>query len=297
MLLHPDRYSDEDIVRTLREQQLDYPGPGYLPRLRATLRPPSPFYPMVETDFASYRFLQKHKVHRLFFRDEHVDAALSILQTPRAKEVVESMLLVGDGRPVICSRLRRFGFTATAKAVEYYEHFFMNTKLVDPLELRALMSIRVEDIQLQGNDPETVIRYKAMKQAMYNDPRFMAVNAPSPVVAAMRLQLRHGLMPNRVDYGRLAEGVRYAALLGAHDAVLRGGPKAAVEARDYAVVVGTMDSILREKGGADEDLQNDLRAIMLGTDDTAVQSIKQLTSGNFTDSIDMTLEEAEHAKR
>lgn len=294
LLLLPDNLTDDDVVRTLREHHLDYPGCGYLSRLRASLRPPKPFYPMVETDLASYKFLQRHKVHRLFFRDAHVTTALELLGNARAKEVIESMILVEEPVFTTCTRLRRFGFDVHPKAVEYYEHFFMNTKLVDPTEMRALIALRVEDIALLGDDKETAIRYRAMKQAMYNDPRYMAVNAPVPALAAMRLQMRHGLKPNRLDHARLAEGVRMAALIAAEEAMLRGSPKAAMEARDYSVVAANMHALLQENGSEGSDLRKEL--IALGNDESTVPTIKQLTSGNFTDSIDL-VEEAKHARR
>lgn len=292
LMLLPDKLSDEDIARTLRENQLDYPGAPYLRRLRASLKPPIPFRPMVETDLPSYKFLQKHKVHRLFFRDKHVDGALELLAHPKGKEVVESMLLVDEQPFSIVQRLRRFGIHVTLQMVSYYEHFFMNVKLVDPTEMRALILVRVEDMLLQGDDKETIIRYKAMKQAMYNDPRYMAATTTQRELAQMKLQMRHGLMLTRVDYGRLAENIRQAALVAANEAVNSNDPKAAERAKDLAAVAVAMDSMLRDRGGGENEMNKGLSAIALKTDPDKPPSIKSLTDGNFTDSVYETSVEA-----
>jgi hypothetical protein len=295
LILHPDRLTDDDIVRTLRENQLDYPGPGYLDRVRATLKPPVPFYPLRETDLPSYRFLQKQKVHRLFFRDAHMDLALEVLQSPKAKEVMETLLILAAEPTDICFRLRKFGFNVLPKAVEYYAHFFMNMTLVDPTEIRALISVRVEDMQLLGDDRETAIRYKAMKQAMYADPRYMAANSPAAHLAAVRMQMRYGYKP-QIDFGRLMEGMRDLATVSALETLLRGGPKSAAEARDLSVVIATVNGILTDQGGGSEELTRRLQTLGITTDTKPVPTIKQLTDGNFTDSVDLT-KEAQYAKR
>src|SRR5208283_5499945 len=100
----------------------------------------------------------------------------------RGKEIIESLLLSEEPLSAALARLRRFNFEVTPKALEYYEHFFFNVSLVDPTEMRALLAVRVEDMQLEGDDKETQIRYKAMKTAMYADPRYMMANSTTPGV-------------------------------------------------------------------------------------------------------------------
>jgi hypothetical protein len=286
-MLLPDKLSDEDIIRTLREHHLDYPGGRYLAQLRATLHPPTPFFPMVESDVPSYTFLQQHKVHNLFFRNAHATNALSILEDPRAKELVEALILVEEPLLVICTRLRRFGFNVAPKAIEYFEHFFFNTSLVDSTELRALMSIRVDDMMLDGSSPEDLIRAKAMKQAMYSDARYMAVNSPTPKLAAMKLQLRHGLKPNRADYSALAEGARTISIIAVQEALLRGGPKSATEARDLATVAVNMDNILRAKDDGIVESNKNLALVALTTDLNEIPTVRALSNGNFTESLEL----------
>jgi hypothetical protein len=295
LLLLPDKLSDEDIARTLRQNQLDYPGANYLRQLRAQLRPPTPFHPTIESDVASYRYLVQQRVQRLFFRDRHVDMALRLLQQSRGKELIEALILATEPLAIILPRLRRFGFEVTPKAIEYYEHFFFNISLVDQTEMRALMTVRVEDMQLEGDDKEAQIRYKAMKQSMYTDPRYIIVNSGTPGIAMMRLQMRHGLMPSRVDYGRMAETARTLGVMATVECALRQGPKDAQNARDYSTVAVNMDALLRQRGDGDDTLRKTL--LTLATVDEPTLNVMQLTGGNYTDSIDIAAEEKDHADK
>ncbi len=286
MILHPSMKTDEDIVRDLRERQLDYPGGKYLERLRSKLVKPANFDPLNETDSKSYKFLHKHKVNKLFFPDTYTREAVAILETPKAKEIVEAMLIAEEPTFVISKRLERFNLRVSMGGVEHYEHFFFNTKLVDPTELRALIDLRVDDMLLDA-DMETAARHKALKHANYSDARYQSVNSSTPYVAALRLQMRHGLMPTKVDYGRLAECVRMAALLAAYETLGKMSPRAAADARDFATVAATMDALLVAKGGGTSELQNSMQSIALAVDRGRVPTIASLTSGNFTDSIEL----------
>jgi hypothetical protein len=283
LMLLPEKLSDDDVTRTLRLLHLDYPGRLYLKRLRLTLKPPIPFYPTQESDLESYKFLQEHRVHRLFFRDKHVNIALLILQQPRAKEIVESALIASETRGQIIQRLRLFGFHVTEQSIKYYAHFFLNLKLVDPTELRALLQVRVDDMALDTDDKEALVRHKAMKQAMYLDPRYLAANSVHPPTTLVRLQLRYGLIPSRVDYTVLAEAARTSAIAAAVEYSQRAGPKDGANARDFATVAATMDALLRERGDGDAVLRKSL--LTLETDDTPMKSVHQLTAGKFMDSV------------
>jgi hypothetical protein len=297
-MLLPDKLSDADIVRTLREHQLDYPGASYLTKLRAGLRPPTPFRPLMASDVPSYRFLQRHRVHHLFFRNTYTFEALEMLTTPRSKELIESLILAEEPLMSICLRLRRFGVHVNPKSVEYYEHFFFNTSLVDHTELRALISIRVEDMAAGSNpDAETLVRYKAMQRALYNDPRYVAVNAVSPQIAAMRLQMRHGLMPNRIERMKLAQSVQQMAMTALSDTLQRGGPEYTTQARDLASVAKDLSTIIREAGGENTQLNESLQRIALSNDTTEVQNIRQLPGGQYEDSVTITSVEVMNDKR
>jgi hypothetical protein len=284
MMLLPAAMADADIVRKLRDQQLDYPGAQYLKLLRASLTPPQPFYPTVQTHAPSYRFLQYHRVHKLFFPDEHMHKAAWLLQHPRGKEVIESLLLTAETPEKIVQRLAYLGFqTVTEQAVAYYKHFFLNPELVSPMEMAALIVIRVEDILLEGDDRETQIRYKAMKSAMYSDPRYRAVTSVNKETAAMGLQLRHGVTPDRVGFSKLLTSIQQTGATAVLEAVNRRGPKDAQNARDYMSVVDIASRTLKEMGDGDGNFSKAI--IALGTDKREVPGVLQMTEGNYTDGV------------
>ena len=295
MMLLPSAMSDEDIVRKLRDQQLDYPGAQYLRLLRASLTPPQPFYPTVQTHAPSYRFLQYHRVHKLFFPDEHMHRAAWMLQHPRGKEAIEALLLTAETPEKMVQRLAFLGFQVTEQAVAYYKHFFLNPELVSPMEMAALIVIRVEDILLEGDDKETQIRYKAMKNAMYSDPRYRAVTAVNKDTAAMCLQLRHGVTPNRVEFAQMMTSIQRIGAAAALEAAHRRGPKDAQNGRDYMSMIESATHILKEMGDGDGNFSKAI--VALGTDKREVPGVLQMTEGNYTDGVSTGTGEKTNAKK
>jgi hypothetical protein len=291
LLLHPDDYGDGDIERTLREHHLDYPSGDYLARLRSRMRPPKPFYPMNDRHQPSFKYLVIEKVHTLFHPDRRTHAALDILNTPRVKEVVEVMAIVGDPPALTVTRLRKMGLGEYKTAdILRYQHFFWNVSLVDATELRALMTKRVDDMALDDpNNPGSVVAYKAMKRAQYNDSRFDAVNSPCSALSAMRLQIRFGYMPDRIDTTRLAGLGAHVCGLAAGEAPLVGGPKAAQNARDYAIAAKNLAELRQMLGAPDESIRKDLYALGVQTASAEdVPHIDSLTEGDYTDGFILT---------
>ena len=289
LLVHPDKYGDDDISRILREHQLDNPACGYFDRLRAQLCPPVPFHPMDRRHLPSYRFLVSEKLHKMFFPDKHTVAALRILKEPRAKEMVESMGIVQEPVALTAVRLSRLGRGQYDRAdVLRYQHFFWNVQLVDNMELRALLTKRIEDIQLAGESKENLIAYQAMKKAQYNDPRHSAASSVSDVAAAMRLTMRYGYMPGRADVGRIAALGVMAATAAAAEAGIAKGPKSAQEMRDYAIAGRELQTLVGMLGSPDEGVLKDLQQLAMAYDKDKVPSIKELSGGNYSDGLMLT---------
>src|SRR5258706_11783590 len=93
LLVHPRRYTVEDIQRLLDKVDLPFVSVAYVEGLRERLAPPDPFRPWERLHSSSQRFLSRERLQRLFFRDKAMDRAQRILETPRAKEFAETMLL------------------------------------------------------------------------------------------------------------------------------------------------------------------------------------------------------------
>lgn len=284
LLLHPDKYGDEDIKRVLREHHLDFPHGNYLDRLRSGLKVPSPFYPLNEFHKASYRFLVKERVHTFYYPDKHTEAALNILNTPRAKELVESMGIVEDPLSLTVTRLQKAGLgTYCVEDLKRYNHYFWNVRLVDSLELRSLVSKRAEEMILDGGKEGDILAAKSMIRAQYSDPRYNAVNAPSQLMAAIRLQIRFGYMPSRIDTARVAEMAATLAAAGALDAGMVGGPKAAASMRDYALAAAQLSELQRSLGSPNSSVTKELHQMAVQTALDGVPHIDSLTMGDYSD--------------
>jgi len=283
LLAHPDDYSDDDVVRVLREHQLDYPGGMYLERLRKRIVRPHPYFPYNGDHTASWRFLLKERISHLFHPDKKMINALKILHEPRAKEATEAMVLVNDPAVIICHRLQSLGIHIGPFDLQRYKHYFWNTSLVDSTEMRALLQIRVEDMRLEGDGGEDIIRHMAMVRANYMDPRHIAANSPVPEVAAMFIQMRMGYMPDRVDMSRLANSAASAAMSRALEELNNYHPDSAQRSRDFALVARNLLEMLELIGSPDEGLRKDLVALGLKTEEMgAVKPVDAITEGQFT---------------
>jgi hypothetical protein len=294
LLLHPDKYGDDDVARILRDHQLDFPGGNYLSRLRGRMRVPRPFYPLNGSHQSSFRFLVDQKVHTFFFQDDKTEAAIEILNAPKSKEIVEAMTIVGDPLAHVVMRMSRLGLgTYRVKDLLRYQHFFWNLRMVDNLELKALMTKRIDDMLTDGSKVD-LITYKAMKKAQYTDARFNAANAPSSLLAALRLQIRFGYTPNTLDTSRLAELGSALAAAGAADAAMTGGPRAAQDMRDYAIAAKELQNLRKLLGTPEESIRKDLQQLGVRVDPTEIPHIDTLTDGDYTYGAMLT--EGKHVK-
>lgn len=294
LMFLPEKLTDADIVRTLREHHLDYPGASYLRRLRASLDIPPIFRPRRASDIESYRFLQKHKVHRMFFPDKDMEITLQCLDTPQAKEILEAMLLADEDRATILHRMEGFGYRVTAQSLAYYQHFFFNLLLVDATEMRALLQLRIEDMTLGEDDPETLLRYKALKQASFQDPRTIAAHSINKYIASTRLQIRHGLEPTRLDFQRLADYARHIATVGAIEEGERRGVHGGQNMRDFATVASIFNDILKEQGGGHDTVHKAM--VTIAHDNKPLRSLQEVTGGNYTEAVTIQPEEKSNVK-
>ncbi len=299
LLVHPDEYSDENIRDIVRGQQLDYIGHDYLVRLRRRMRQPIPFYPNDRMHAPSRRLIDKHKLAGFFHPDETSIAAMKLLEKPRAKELIETMVIAEDPPALIAHRLRGIGLTTTVRAIKRYCSFYWNISLVDSTELRALLQMRVEYPRYRDDGmeliPETKLQLSAMKKAQYQDPRRMMVDIPIVPMAGLMNRLRMGMMPSQLDLAKLANVTRIAATVRSFQSTMSGGPNGAVQAMNYAIVAEKMSAMIEDLGSPDMELQRDLQQLGLATDDGTVPYIGEL-EGAHTVSLEPIEAEATEVK-
>ena len=282
LLSHPAGYSDDDIVGIMQLKQLDFLGPRYFERLRGGLRVPSPFHPENTFHRPSSRFLTAHKLLYLYHPDDAMREAFAVLESPRAKEMLETMLISRDSDALCAHRLNALLPKTTPRAVERYRHFFFNIDLVDGIELQALMRLRSDFVPENSDRYDDQVR-AALKKTSYQDPRRVLASHPLPQLAGMMNQMRMGFMPCRAELGKLVALAQQASAVRTVSTMMtQYGPQAASEARDWALTTKLLGEVSADIGRPDADLQRDLQALALRTESSEVPHISVLTDGNHT---------------
>lgn len=277
LITHPDNYPDDHIKKLLDAQQLDYIGLPYLKYLRLTCVPPIPFYPDDETHRPSQRFLRKEEIEDIYLPDDTMKTANKLLDTPQAKEIIESLLITKAVPAWIHAALRRNGIASTPDAIRRYKHYYFDLGLVDERELRQIMNVRAIP-----EPTEDATEQKLNSQLLYAhrmDSRSILSKMSSSPMASLMNVMRMGIIPNNLNVAKIARAARAISAVGVVDCALQGKTEMA---RDYAITAKMMSDMLEQVGEVEEDLQEGLARIALATDSREVPHIKELTDGEHT---------------
>ena len=286
LLVHPDDYDTEKVRGIVREQGLDYPSDDYVDRLRDRLKKhlPYPFKPLNTRHGRSRRFLSKEQIYGFFHPDEPSVLAHRLLEHSAAKETIEALSIAGEPPAFISHRVKMQGPRCTVEAVDRYFHFYWDLSLVDSTEMRALLRMRVEWMQIPRESmslhPHQWLQYTALSKASYKDPRRMLMEMPVSPISRMMSQMRLGLMPSQVDLSRIAEATRNAATGRALESMVTGAPHDAARGRDYAMVSSMMSELIEKVGSPDTALQDQLQKVALKMDTGPVPTVKELPAGD-----------------
>ncbi len=294
LILHPKKYTDAQIIEICQFAQVDYLGNWYLSRLRATLTPPTPFYPFDPSHQRSSHFLYMNGLHPIFHADDAARKAFKILELPRVKEFVEASLISGaPSQAIALMTTRRYRFTCTPTVIERYRAFFWNLQLLDATELRALLQLRYAQLEHHA-DPEIRRQYDLMKRAYYNDSRKLAADLPFSPISAMLSQMKMGIMPSNLDVAVIiAQAQKFAAIRTAEE-LMSNGKGAASNALNFAIVAEKMTAVLKDIAKPDEDLHKQLASIALRTADDAIPTVHALTAGGGSFTTDTGPKEIAH---
>jgi hypothetical protein len=282
LVVHSDNYTNDRIKDIIYQLQLDYVGDWYVDQLRATCVPPTPFYPTDKLHAPSQRFLIKEKIQGLFLQDEASSSALKMMEKPRVKEFIEAMVLSGVPNPVIVYSLRTHrNFLCTIAALERYVHYFWNVELVDGVEIRALLKMRVDDVGKNPN-PAIASQMTALSKAYYNDPRKVAADLPSSPLTAIFTQIRLGIMPSQVDLAKVLAMGQVVGSLRSVEAMLTGGPEDSNKALGYMTAAKAAAEMLESVVRPEDELQKKISKLVLKTDATPIPLLSEMSGGNHT---------------
>jgi len=287
LIVHPQKYSNDQIAETLQFVQLDWLGNYYLDRLRTELPVlPRPFLPNYKAHVPSQRYILKAGLYNLFFPDESTKVAFKILETPRAKEFVDVGLISRVPYQALASFLTESrNFSCQAADVQRYRDYFWNVDLVDRTELKMLLDLRVKRLE-EHPDPEIAAQAKVYKYAMQTDAKRNAVDLPYSPLAAVIAQVRMGGMPSQADFAKLVEATRSMALIKAFEAAASGKDRGDhMRFKMYASGVKDLTEVLAEVARPEEDLREQLSAIAMKSDRALLPTLKRLGETNYNSHI------------
>ena len=277
-----DGKDNSEIQESLFEMGLDDLGEYYIDRLRKRLNPPKPFHPTDKLHFKSQRFLMKEGIQELFFPDGDTNTAYRILDRPRIKEFVESMLIAyAPAEAISYSLTKHRNFRATPRSVDIFKMFFWNVDLIDSVQMRALLKMRPGQAAAH---PSTDIQKQAqaLQAASWNDPRRAVAEMPFSPLSSIMAQMRMGMMPAEMNLPRILERSREMAAMTGYEALCTNGSKDHMKARDLADVVRTYTEVLDVVVKPDENMREQLSAIAMRTDEKTVPYVHALSKGKHT---------------
>jgi hypothetical protein len=282
--VHPDKFSTVAIKDRLLDAGLDFISDRYLESVRAKLRPPDPFFPNDRGHAASFGFIVRERINRMFQPDVAMKTALELLDTPRAKEFVEAMVLVHVPLSQIASFItKRRSIHCTVPALEVYVHYFWNIDLLDSTQMRLLLDLRTDLIA--DAVPELKDKKKLLTRAYYKDPRKVAADLPYSPTTAMLAQMRLGVKPGKSEIALRMQETRDIAWLRAAEAAQTDGPGDSQKFLNYANGGRILEELLQLVVKPEDQLREQLSAITLRTDLQPVPSVHALSAGNHTTEI------------
>ncbi len=286
LLAHPRSFAVEEVRDKLREMGLDFPNEIYVGNLQRKMDVPTPFLPLNKAHKASQRFLVKHRLQGFFDPDEASAMAHDLVKNPRAKELIETMMLTEEPLALTSHFVRQQGARCSVAALKRYTTYYWDLSLVDSVETRALLQMRTSYLIYRDDgeevSPQDRLQWDALKRASYKDPRRLATEMPITPMAGLLNRMRMGYMPSNVDLAKLAHATRVVSTVRAYGEAMSGAPNSAASARDFAVVSRVMTDLINEMGSPDLELHKELQQLALQTEDIRPPSIHQLSGGNHT---------------
>ena len=283
LLLRPERFTTDTIMEQLQLLHLDFLQPEYIERLRMSLRPPQGFKTDDPLHKVSVNYMHNQGVYRLFFEDNQTTDALTILYTPRGKELIETSMLYEFDDHIIILQLSRLNLRADNITLQRYRLFFFDLTKVDTTEARALVDFRTRYISERSSHYGDQLA-DSMKRAGYKDGRKIATEC---IMASTRQSLGRamaGIAPPRLNRRRLQESIADVATARALETL--AGPMT----HETVLIPGTLSQIahkvidhLEETGKATQESltkQYNQFEMKLGRPDIPV--ISDLSEGNHT---------------
>ena len=272
-----------ELLDRLIEEHVDALGVWYLERLRQQNPTPDGFDPYhADRHAATRHWLYSTGTYFFYYPDSAQQQAEKIFRSPRGKEFVESMLIANAPALGIADNLPRYaGLRVTADGILRFHSHYFDTRLVDSMEMQALLAYRQELVQQHSVDG-VVAQGRVLKQANWNNPRKFAAQLPIAPISALAAQTRMGVLPRNLPIPKTLEAIEQMALLRSFEKIATGGPAAALDASSLLQVAQKAKEYREELSSPDEALLKKFQRIRMTTHGTAVPTVGQLTGGAHT---------------
>ncbi len=283
LVCHPDRLDTSAIKDRLIDEGLDFISDAYIEGLRKKLEANKPreFYPNDRSHAPSFAFLVRERINSIFQPTVAMKMALEILEAPRAKEFVESMMLVHIPLPAIADFVtRQRKVYCTSESLELYAHYFWNIELLDSTQMRVLLDMRAE--VAAATVPEFKDKKNVLTRAHYKDARKIAADLPYSPTSAMLAQLSLGERPRRAEIAKRLMETRDIVWLRAIQAAQTDARGDDQKFLNYVNGGRILEELLQLAVKPEDQLRDQLSAITLRTETKKVPSIHALSAGQHT---------------
>lgn len=230
-------HANADVRQLLANDALPSPSDIELDRIRGACVPPAGFQRASMTHTPSMLFLVQHQLQEFCWpNSQAAPLALKLLRTPRARELVESGIIVGVPDAAIIEILAtHFRHETSLPAIALFRAAFFDVAAVTRAQLRVVVEARVRQGLMHGITGEDEER--AARRALSNDPRIIAASLPCSGAAWASVLLSLGMTPPKRQLSAVVSELEQLASVRANQALMRGGRDDERRAESYVAVL------------------------------------------------------------
>lgn len=286
LLLLPDGLDNQQIVRRLQEEDLDPISPGYVNRLRESIRTPTPYYPFDPRHRASVTFNRSQGVQYLMQPRREEKLASQILMTSRAKELVESMSMTGMTPArvsVALATMKRFRAVEECHVASYLYHYF-DVEEISATELRAIIRVRMSSVGTSSEDtsPERTLMAEALRKESYRSSQRLAATMPHSPVAGLIAMVQQGYNPTTLQMNEVLQQTKALLTLRGFEEACSNNPEMPMRIGGIYAAIESIDRTIERSQDPSGKLRAQIDALRMKTGKKSVPTVTALTGGRVS---------------
>ncbi len=227
---------------------------------------PDPFLPQNIGHAPSRLFLKEHGIYELWYPDSFMNAAQQIKDDRRLRKTTETLLLspftITQSVKKLQSSFPRFRKVLSQRAVELFQHFWWNTELMTPSTWADFL----------------VANSQAERELCATALAVRGVDGAQLLLHKLKLGTVTQMSSNRAFQTARNGAAMAIAVIAEQDP----SPEHADMLLKYVKCLRAANDGMATTGGAEEDIVSSLRRFQLRTKETDIQSIDELSGGEFS---------------